>query len=223
MAWKFRIKICGITTIDDARMVAEAGADAIGLNFYPRSPRCVAMDEAARIAAAVPGVVKVGLFVDATAREICGKFDELKLDVIQLHGNEPPEFLPRLGDRPVVRAFRLGPGGVTPVLDYLDECRALGCLPELILVDAYTPGLPGGTGQLSDWSTAAALASEMECPPVVLAGGLVAENVQEAISAVRPAAVDTASGVESAPGRKDRAKVEAFVRAACVGLERPDC
>jgi phosphoribosylanthranilate isomerase len=215
MQTTFHIKICGITTQEDARMVAAAGADAIGLNFYPRSPRYIETADARRIVeAAPPEIVKVGLFVDAPAREVCDIFDRLGLDLIQLHGVEPPDFLRRLGDRPVMRAFRLGPAGLAPINEYLDECRTLACLPQLVLLDAYVQDTVGGTGQVADWAAAQEFRKENEALETVLAGGLTAENVAAAIDTVGPAAVDTASGVESAPGRKDRAKVEAFVRAA---------
>jgi phosphoribosylanthranilate isomerase len=218
----FHIKICGITTVEDAVMVARAGADAIGLNFYAESPRCVSRERAAEIVAATPpNVTKVGLFVDAQAREICAAFDDLGLDLIQLHGAEPPDFLRRLGDRPVMRAFRLGPDGLAPIAHYLDECRLLGCLPHLVLLDAFVPGVPGGTGNVADWPAAAQYRAQPGSPPLVLAGGLTAENVAEAVRATGTATVDTASGVESSPGRKDAAKVEAFIREARRAVSPP--
>jgi phosphoribosylanthranilate isomerase len=211
----FHIKICGITRVDDALAAAQAGADAIGLNFYPASPRFVSPAQAeAIVAAELPGVVKVGLFVGSDAREVCETFDRLKLDLIQLHGDEPPEYLAHLGGRPVMRAFRLGPAGLSPVVTYLDDCRRLGCLPRLVLLDAYTPGVYGGTGEIADWAVAAEYRAMDQVPPLVLAGGLTPQNVTRAIRSVRPAAVDTASGVESSPGRKDPAAVAAFVRVA---------
>ena len=124
----FRIKICGITGPDDALMAARAGADAIGLNFYPRSPRFVTPQQARQIVDVLPpGIVKVGLFVDAPADEIVEVHDRLGLDLIQLHGIEPPEFLLKLGGRPVMRALRLGPVGLAPIDEYLGECRVLAC------------------------------------------------------------------------------------------------
>jgi phosphoribosylanthranilate isomerase len=214
----FHIKICGITSVDDARMAARAGADALGLNFYPRSPRYIMPEQAQAIIEALPPeIVKVGLFVDAPAVEVCEVFDRLGLDLIQLHGAEPPDFLLRLGDRPVMRAFRIGSAGLDPLLGYLDECRQLGCLPRAVLLDAFVPGTPGGTGTLCDWAAAERYQQQQQeigNPPMVLAGGLTAENVAEAIRATGARAVDTASGVESAPGRKDPAAVAAFIRAA---------
>ena len=211
----FRIKICGVTSVDDALAVAAAGADAVGLNFYPGSPRCVERDTARRIAGVLPdGVVKVGLFVNAAAEDVCKTFDRLGLDLVQLHGDEPPEFLAQLGGRPVIRAFRLGPAGLEPVGEYLRQCRQLGCPPRLSLIDSRTGGAYGGSGQVADWTVAGRYAADRDAPPLVLAGGLTAENVGRAVRAVRPAAVDTASGVESSPGHKDPAAVEALVAAA---------
>lgn len=209
----FRVKICGITTVDDATLVAQAGADAIGLNFYPRSPRWLAPDRAEAVARAVPpSVVKVGLFVNAPAEEVCATFDRLGLDLIQLHGDEPPEYLLELGNRPVIRAFRVGPGGLQPVEHYLARCHQLGGVPQMTLVDAQVQGAYGGTGQVTDWDVVRTYSSNN--PPLILAGGLTPTNVGAAIAAVCPKAVDTASGVESSPGRKDAALVHQFVAAA---------
>lgn len=196
-------------------MVVRAGADAVGLNFCPASPRYVPLQQAQRIAAGLPAaVVKVGVFVNAAARDICRTFDEAGLDLVQLHGDEPPQFLAHLQGRPVVRAFRLGAKGLQPVADYLEECRRLGCLPQMALIDSHVKGAYGGTGRPADWSIVAAYPSQDWHPPLVLAGGLTPENVAEAIRTVCPAAVDTASGVESEPGRKANVLVERFVTAA---------
>ena len=211
----FRIKICGITNVDDALSAARAGADAIGLNFYTRSPRCVGPDAARRIVEALPaGLVKVGLFVNSPADAVCRLFDDLQLDLIQLHGDEPPEFLPQLGGRPVMRVFRIGPEGLRPITDYLDRCRALDALPGLVLLDALVAGEYGGTGKTADWAAAKQYAAQPNVPPLILAGGLTPQNVADAIQSVRPAGVDVASGVESHPGRKDPAAIVAFVQAA---------
>lgn len=219
----FQIKICGITNVEDALTVVQAGANAVGLNFYPQSLRCVGMETAQQIVAALPGdVVKVGVFVNAPPREVCKTFDRLGLSLIQLHGDEPPEYLQRLGGRPVMRAFRLGAGQLELVLDYLRQCERLGCGPRMALLDAAVQGQYGGTGQLAEWETAARYPQEMGVPPLVLAGGLSPANVAQAIRCVRPAAVDTASGVEVSlhtdghhtPGKKDTTLVFAFVRAA---------
>ena len=211
----FRIKICGITTIDDAEMVARAGADAVGLNFFPESPRCVSVNVAEQIVRSLPdGIVKVGLFVNAEADRILGACDLLGLNMIQLHGDERPEFLATLGRWPVMRAFRLGPGGLNPIAEYLRECHHWGCSPEMVLIDSLVKGAYGGTGKKTDWTIASQYPLEEGSPQLALAGGLTAENVAEAIRAVKPLAVDTASGVESSPGRKDPHAVAAFVAAA---------
>ena len=216
----FRTKICGITGTRDAVGAARAGADAIGLNFYRPSPRFVEPQRAAEIVGALPpDVVKVGLFVNASPREICDSFDRLRLDLVQLHGDEPPELLAELGGRPVMRAFRVGPDGLRPVETYLAECRRRECTPRMVLVDARLKGIFGGTGQVADWEALASYPTDGSMPPLVLAGGLTPDNVAEAVRTVRPAAVDTASGVESAPGRKDPALVRQFVAAALAAFE----
>jgi len=211
----FRIKICGITGVEDARMVARTGTDAVGLNFYPKSPRFLTLDSARKIVSALPdGVVKVGLFVNAEVDDLTSTVDLLGLDLIQLHGDEPPEFLVALGDRPVMRAFRLGQDGLRPITEYLRRCRFLDCMPRMVLIDSHVAGAYGGTGVVTDWPALVGYPTDEDFPPLVLAGGLTAANVAESIRTVHPAAVDTASGVESSPGQKDRARVEAFVLAA---------
>jgi phosphoribosylanthranilate isomerase len=215
----FQVKICGITTTGDAQAAARAGADAIGLNFYRGSPRFVTEEQARAIVECLPpGVVRVGLFVDTAAAEVCETFSRLGLDLIQLHGDQPPEFLAGLGGRPVMRAFRLGSAGLMPLRQYLERCKQLGCLPRLVLIDAHVPGVFGGTGTVADWRVARECADDRSLPPLVLAGGLTPMNVAEAIHTVRPAAVDTASGVEHAHGRKDPAAMTAFVTAARAAL-----
>jgi phosphoribosylanthranilate isomerase len=215
----FRIKICGITSVDDALMVARAGADAIGLNFYPRSSRYISFDVAREIVAALPKeIAKVGLFVNVPPADVCRAYSDLPLDLIQLHGDEPPEYLTQLGNRPVMRAFRVRPGNLHPVVEYLARCRGLKVEPRLALLDSLVPGEYGGTGTTVGWSTARQYAAQSALPPLVLAGGLTPQNVAEAIAIVRPAAVDVASGVESSPGRKDPVAVEAFVRAVKAGF-----
>ncbi len=217
----FTIKICGITRPQDARAAADAGADAIGLNFYPPSPRAIDLAHARPVIAALPGtMIKVGLFVNAPADEICGVYDTLGLDLIQLHGDEPPALLTSLGGRPVMKAFRAAGGdGLRAALDYLENCRALGCLPRLILFDAPLTHGFGGSGKLADWAFAKKYIEENRTPGLVLAGGLKADNVAEAIRMTGARAVDTASGVESQPGVKDPGAVAAFVRAARAALD----
>lgn len=211
----FRIKICGITSTADAAAVARAGADAVGLNFYAKSPRFVEPARAAEIVGVLPdGVVKVGLFVNSPANEICEAFDRLGLDLVQLHGDEPPEFVAALGSRPVMKAFRLDRDGLEPVERYLAECDRLACTLRMVLIDAYVKGTYGGSGHVADWGSAKRYVADGSRPPLALAGGLVPGNVRRAIESVHPAAVDTASGVESSPGCKDHALVAEFVAAA---------
>jgi phosphoribosylanthranilate isomerase len=211
----FRIKICGITRLEDALAAATAGADAIGLNFYPRSARFVGEEQARRIAAAVPaGIARVGVFVNASAEEIQETFDCTPLDFIQLHGDEPPEFLCQLGDRPIIRVFRVGIAGLAAALAYLDCCRQFGVVPRMVLADAAAGRSYGGTGEMADWSALSGYPAAGWHPPLILAGGLTPDNVAAAIRAVRPAAVDTASGVESSPGVKDSGLMKRFVEAA---------
>jgi phosphoribosylanthranilate isomerase len=229
----FTIKICGVTTPEDALLAAEAGADAIGLNFYARSPRYVAPEPAAEIVRRLherysgERLKVVGVFVNAALEQILSTIELLQAAagnqspaglVIQLHGDEPPEFLSELcrqrPDVPVVRAFRCRGADLRAEADYVQQCHALGALPHAALVDAYAPGNFGGTGQCIDWQAVAAGRQHLGGVPVILAGGLTAENVAAAIAAARPDGVDVASGVESAPGRKDAAKVAAFIAAA---------
>ncbi len=220
----FRIKICGITRPEDALVAVTAGADAIGLNFYPQSARFVGQDQARRIAAAVPaGVARVGVFVNASADEIKRTFDQTPLDFVQLHGDEPPEFLCQLGDRPMVRVFRVGSGGLAAALEYLDRCRELGAVPRLVLADAAAGRAYGGTGELANWSTLSGYPAADWLPPLILAGGLTPDNVADAIRVVRPAGVDTASGVESSPGVKDPELMKRFVEAASDALVKHQC
>ena len=217
----FTIKICGITRPDDARATVRAGADAIGLNFYPQSPRAIDLQRAEAIIAVLPAeIIKVGLFVNAPIKEICQLYDTLGLNLIQLHGDEPPELLAALGGRPVMKAFRAaGADGLRAVLEYLETCRTLGCLPRLILLDAPRARGFGGSGELADWSLAKEYQEKYGSPLLVLAGGLKADNVAEAIRTTGIGAVDTASGVESHPGIKDPAALVAFVHAARIALD----
>ena len=221
MALLFRIKICGVTNESDARLAAASGADAVGLNFFPPSPRYLSLPAAQEIARALPAAIcKVGVFVNADPDQMLRLADQVGLDLLQLHGDEPAETLRQLSGRRLLRAFRLGPAGTLPVLRYLRRCRDLGCLPEAILVDAFQPGAYGGTGRTADWNAVRELAAEVPELPLILAGGLTPDNVAAAIAAVRPTAVDTSSGVEASPGRKAPELVREFVRRAHAALAR---
>lgn len=215
----FRVKICGIKTVEDARHAAGAGADAIGINFYGGSARGVNFDQAHAIAEAVPDeVAKVGVFVNARADEVRQTAERLNLDYVQLHGDEPASMLTELAGLRVIRAYRLGTPGWQPLVDYLDECRRLTAMPVAILADACREGAYGGTGQAIDWAVARQFHELQLGIPLILAGGLTPQNVGEAIAAVSPAAVDTASGVESSPGCKDPAKTTAFIVASRMAM-----
>ena len=199
-----RVKICGITSIEDAVSAVDAGADALGFMFYERSPRRISMDLAATIKNALPPfVVRVGVFADAAENVIrgaalCG------LHALQFHGNETPEFLKRFSPITTIKAFRV------------QSAASLATLPSYNtsawLLDSYTAAQLGGTGNTFNWDLA--LQARKLGRPIILAGGLTPENVAEAVRKVRPYAVDVSSGVEFAPGKKDPAKVAAFIRAA---------
>ena len=224
----FRVKVCGITTRSDAEMVARAGADAIGLNFYPPSPRYVTADAAREIIDAVPAAVaRVGVFVNSTHNEIVHTAKCVGLDWIQVHGDEPPEFLAELsellakkqsdsGTAPIrlLRAFRCRDDGLHLVGEYVARCRQLGCELPAILLDAYSAEAYGGTGHSVDWRAVARREEFVGAVPTILAGGLTPENVRQALEVSRATGVDVASGVESSSGIKSAAKVEEFVQQA---------
>ena len=208
------IKICGIRDAATACFLADMGVDAIGLNFYAPSPRSVTREQAAEIARAVRGrVTLVGLFVNHSVAEVQQTIDEVGLDMLQFHGDEPPEFLAEFPDFRIVRAFRMGPEGLAPVADYLRRGRNLNALPWACLIDAAAPGQFGGTGMTVNWQELAAN-FHGGWPPLILAGGLTPQNVQAAIEATHPWGVDVASGVESSPAVKDRDLISRFVTAA---------
>lgn len=197
-----RIKICGITRVEDALAAAAAGADAIGLVFYAPSPRAVDAAQAAAIVAALPPFVSaVGLFVNAGESEIRDTMARVPLDLLQFHGDEAPEFCGRFG-HPFLKAARVRPG-----VDLLEYARLFTAARGLLL-DAFVPGTHGGTGATFDWGL---IPSGLSLP-VVLSGGLTPDNVGEAVRRVRPWAVDVSSGVEARPGIKDPAKIAAFIR-----------
>ena len=198
-----RSKICGITRIEDALAAAEAGADAIGFVFYAKSPRAVDVRQARAIIAELPPfVTTVGLFVNASRCELNEILEVVPLDLLQFHGDETPQDCEGY-HRPWIKALRVRPG------DDLEAACQLYAGARGILLDTYVPGVPGGTGEAFDWSLVPARLSK----PIILAGGLSADNVGQAIAQVRPYAVDVSGGVEQAKGIKDATKIEAFVRA----------
>jgi phosphoribosylanthranilate isomerase len=210
----FQIKICGIATAEDAQMVVAAGADAVGLNFYPASRRYLRPEVADAIVGELPPhVVKVGVFVNSSVDEVRTAADRFRLDMVQLHGDEPPEVIAELKGLKVIRALRCN-SSLNEAISYLEKCEVKGRLPDAVLIDAYDPAQYGGTGKTVDWSLFAASRKPLVDLPLVLAGGLTAANVKAAIEATMPSAVDTASGVEGSPGRKSPEKVAAFIRAA---------
>jgi phosphoribosylanthranilate isomerase len=197
-----RVKICGVTRVEDALAAARLGADAIGFNFWPRSKRYLDPAAAAAVVRRLPPhVATFGVFVDPTRAELEAALAASGVGAAQLHGDEPPALCAGLGV-PVVKALR--------IRDRHDLAGLAAYEVRAFLLDSASPGY-GGSGTTFDWSIAAAVAREL---PVLLAGGLGPENVAEAVQTVRPLGVDVASGVESAPGVKDLAKVETFIRRA---------
>jgi phosphoribosylanthranilate isomerase len=194
------VKVCGITCLEDALAAADAGASALGFNFYPASPRSITPERAAAIVERLPaGILNVGVFVNEPPARVAAILRMAGLDVAQLHGDEPPAALP-----PSLRcwkAFRVDPGFSPESLDPYPV--------EAFLLDAPSETLYGGSGRTFDWERARGLNRR-----IVLAGGLDAANVRAAIEAVRPWGVDSCSRLESSPGRKDRAKVTEFIKAA---------
>lgn len=197
-----RVKICGITRIEDALAAVEHGADAIGLVFYDKSPRNVSPQQAAEIVAALPVfITAVGLFVDAEPEFVNSILSVVRLDLLQFHGDETPAQC-RQYAMPYMKAIRVKTD--TNLLQYaLDYSDA-----KALLLDTYTEGVAGGTGQAFDWK----LIPKNMSHPIVLAGGLNADNVGSAILQVRPFAVDVSGGVELTKGIKDAAKIAAFMR-----------
>lgn len=198
-----RSKICGITRVEDALAAVEAGADAIGLVFYGKSPRAVSVEQAAAILRALPPfATSVGLFVDMPRDELQQLLQHLPLDLLQFHGDESPADCEGHG-RPYIKALRVRPGeDVSAVMAPYTGARG-------ILLDTFVEGVPGGTGASFDWS----LVPERAAKPIILAGGLDEGNVVAAIRQVRPYAVDVSGGVEASKGIKDADKIRAFVRA----------
>lgn len=207
----FRVKICGVTTPADARHAADAGADAVGLNFYPKSPRYLTPPQAADLIRALPPfTAPVGVFVGLPLRQVCAVAYQLGLRGVQTYDDTPPaEDTFPFAHLP---AFRVkDAAGLDHVRQFVEAATAAGRPPAAVLVDSFVAGEMGGTGHRAPWHLLAGFDAGV---PLILAGGLTPENVAEAVAVVRPWGVDVASGVESAPGVKDPAKVAAFVRAA---------
>jgi len=202
-----RVKICGLTNLEDARVAMDAGAHALGFIFFPGSPRYVTSAAAARIISQLPPLVsKVGVFVNEPFESILQIAKTTGIDTIQLHGDETPalcEALAREGFK-VIKAFRIKDQSS---LHSLQQYSAAA-----FLLDSYVPGQLGGTGARFNWDLAVQVAASGT--PIILAGGLVPENIRDAVAKVAPYGVDVSSGVESAPGKKDHARVRAFIEGA---------
>lgn len=204
-----RVKLCGFTHPDDVAIAVDLGADALGFVFYPPSPRALTLEQAVVLTRSVPAfVTRVGLFVDASEAMVRETFDRARLNLVQYHGAETPEFCQSVG-LPYIRAIRVRPGMdvIAEIERYVDASG--------FLLDAYKPGVPGGTGESFDWG----LIPKTD-RPVILAGGLTPENAMEAIQVVAPWALDVSGGIESAPGRKDPDKMARFIAACRSGMEK---
>jgi phosphoribosylanthranilate isomerase len=195
------VKICGITTLADAMVAVEAGADALGFNFYRPSPRYIRPEKAREIIDRLPeSILKVGVFVNEDVESVARIATEANLSAVQLHGDETPEYCHELAGQYVIKVFRAGDGV---------DVETYGV--DAILLDTKDDLLRGGTGRVFDWSIAQR--TNDSTPKLFLAGGLSPENVAEAITTVRPYAVDACSSLEESPGRKDHTRVRAFVKA----------
>ena len=200
-----RVKICGITRPQDATAVVEQGADALGLVFYPPSPRAVSIEQAQQVVAKVPAFVTVtALFVNPSVEQVQSTIDNVRIDLLQFHGDEDDAFC-RQFNRPYIKALR-----VRQASDLVASCLRF---PDAlaILLDSYKPGVPGGTGETFDWSL---IPTELP-KPLILAGGLESDNVTQAIQATQPFAVDVSGGVESAKGIKDDNLIAEFMHEVC--------
>ena len=202
-----RVKICGLTNLNDAQLAADLGAWALGMVFWPRSPRRCPRDEAARITAALRRRVELaGVFVDAPLDSVARAADELALTMVQLHGDEGPSYCAEVARRTGCKVIKAAK------VRSLADLRALRPFrTDFHLLDSGSPAAPGGTGATWDWALVEELSDGV---PVIASGGLSPDNVADAIRALRPFAVDTASGTEAAAGIKDPAKLEAFFTAA---------
>ena len=198
-----RIKICGITNLTDALAAVETGADVLGLNFYEKSPRHVSVKTAAEISRQLPPfVMRAGVFVNPSEDLVLRAIGDCGLSLLQFHGDEPPEFCTQFGLMSL-KAFRIRDAGSLTQLPKFQT--------DAYLLDAFSPEARGGTGEKFNWDLA--IEAQKFGKPVFLAGGLTPENVADAVRKVKPFGVDVSSGVESAPGKKDHAKIRAFIAA----------
>ena len=199
-----RVKICGITSTADAQAAIEAGANLLGFNFYPKSPRHIAEGKAAEIRAGLPKRVKaVGIFVNRLPADVITLRSALKLDAVQLHGDETPETVAEIAPVvQVIKAFQVEPEFPLTILEQYSQAFAF-------LFDAAHTGQYGGTGRTTDWDVARRASLKHR---IILAGGLMVENVAAAVRIVRPYGIDVASGVESSPGRKNHGLLREFIQ-----------
>jgi phosphoribosylanthranilate isomerase len=210
------VKICGLTIPEQARAVADMGADAIGLNFAPSKRRITPEQGAAIVQAVGDAAQTIGLFVDAPAVEINTVIAQTGVSRVQLHGNESPQIVAEIV-APCWKVFHVRDENFTMEIHDWLVCLPDGVEVEAVLLDTYSPKAAGGTGECFNWDFVARTRDEGllgDLPPIILAGGLTPDNVAEAIRIVQPDMVDVASGVESSPGVKDLAKVQAFLHAA---------
>ena len=211
-----RVKICGLTRLEDIRAAVDAGVDALGLVFYPKSPRHLELARAVELAAAIPAfVTTVALFKDAPAAQVEQVLHRLPVDLLQFHGGEPAAFCEQF-DRPYIKALGMKPaaGGASDAEGRLEDLRmrcAAYTSARGILLDAHAPGEAGGTGEVFDWNGLCEARASIP-QALVLAGGLHADNVAGAIRLARPFAVDVSSGVETAPGIKSAEKIRRFMQ-----------
>lgn len=198
---RVRVKICGVRSLEEAEVAIEAGADALGFNFWPRSPRYIAPDAARRVIEQIPPLIyAIGVFVNEDRHRVAEIVSGVGLNAAQLHGDETPEFCAGLGPIKIIKAIR-----VTEDLD----CASINNYPvSAILLDTGVKGSYGGTGKRFDWNTAVEAKRYVR---IILAGGLTVENVAEAVVSVNPFAIDVCSGVEAEPGRKDPDKLRRFM------------
>ena len=199
-----RVKICGITRGEDAQHAVDAGADAIGLVFYDKSPRFVSNEQASEISRMIPAFVsRVALFKDADQAFVKSVLAQVEIDLLQFHGSETVAYCEQF-ERPYIKA--IGMRGLEHDADFLISSAETFRSAKALLLDGHAPGEAGGSGESFDWAAVSSIDK-----PVVLAGGLTVENVRQAIDLVQPYAVDVSSGVESSPGTKDKDKIAAFM------------